>query len=87
MTTEMQENSERIGLTALLDGSAAQTPMADRVPDSAFREIVRGARWEIKRSRRVAPDRGILQGYSASSGQLDIGAVRLALAHLNEQPG
>jgi hypothetical protein len=52
MTTEPKENGDRSALTVLLEDSAPQTPLANSVPDSAFREIVGGARWEAKRSRR-----------------------------------
>jgi RNA polymerase sigma factor (sigma-70 family) len=52
MTTEPQENAELTALSVLLDAAVPPTPMANRVPDSAFREIVQGARWQAKRSRR-----------------------------------
>lgn len=52
MTTEPQENADLTALTELLDGAAPPTPMANRVPDSALRDIVQSARWQAKRSRR-----------------------------------
>lgn len=52
MTTDPQEDADRAALVILLDDSAPRTPMANSLPDSAFRELVQGARSEVKRSRR-----------------------------------
>lgn len=52
MTTEPHGNADRTALTILLDDSAPHTPMANRMHDSALRDLVQAARREAKRSRR-----------------------------------